>query len=77
MLLRCTLESAIDRIGVARARQRKATPPRMTFEEVMSRFLSTLETAGGLDIIRDVYIGTEKYLLFTRFTEAESQWQIG
>ena len=43
----------------------------------MSRFLSTLEGAGGLDIIREVYIGTEKYLLFTRYAEAESQWQIG
>ena len=44
---------------------------------VMSRFLSTLEAAGGLDIIGAVYIGIEKYLLFTWFTEAESQWQIG
>ena len=43
----------------------------------MSRFLSTLEGAGGLDVIREVYIGSEKYILFTRYAEAESQWQIG
>lgn len=53
----------------------EATPP--VGRDKMSRFLSTLEGAGGLDIIREVYIGTEKYLLFTRYAEAESQWQIG
>ena len=43
----------------------------------MSRFLSTLEAAGALDITREVDIGTEKYIIFTRYAEADSQWQIG
>ena len=43
----------------------------------MSRFLSTLEAVDALGIIRAVYIGTEKYLLFTRYAEADSRWQIG
>jgi hypothetical protein len=57
--------------------KQEATPPVGRDNYNMSRFLSTLEGAGGLDIIREVYIGTEKYLLFTRYAEADSQWQIG
>ena len=43
----------------------------------MSRFQKSLEETGALDVTRAVHIGTEKYLIFTRYSEADSQWLIG
>lgn len=43
----------------------------------MNRFLGTLEAAGALGISREICIGAEKHILFTRYAETDSHWQIG
>lgn len=45
----------------------------------MSSFLKSLEAAGALAITRTVYVGGggDRFLLFTRYSEADAQWLIG
>ena len=40
----------------------------------MSRFKSVLEAGGALGIQRELCIGDQRFLCFTRFSDAEARW---
>lgn len=42
----------------------------------MSKFKTTLDSSNCLGLLREVSIGSQKYLCFTRFSEADAQWLI-
>lgn len=42
-----------------------------------TRFSDAVEAAGGLGITREVFVGSAKYLCFTRFSDGEGEWLIG